>query len=318
MNYDIFNGDADGICSLHQLRLHQQIESTLVTGVKRDVNLLNKITPQEGDYITVLDLSLDTNRTSLIQALDKGALVYYFDHHYAGEIPKSKNLEVHIDTSGEICTSLIVNGFLNGAFSVWAAVGAYGDNFYLAAERVVKSYSFSKAQNELLKELGTMLNYNGYGVSLDDLYFHPEELYWLVHQYEDPFAFISEEKKYQVLIDGYKADMEQVSNITLNNTTKTTAVIQLPNAKWARRVSGVYGNKLARENPNRAHALLTELPDGGFRVSVRAPLTTRKNADILCRQFITGGGRSAAAGINHLNEVDYDSFIEKFITIYSQ
>jgi len=30
MNYDIFNSDADGICSLHQLRLYQQVESTLV------------------------------------------------------------------------------------------------------------------------------------------------------------------------------------------------------------------------------------------------------------------------------------------------
>jgi len=35
---DVFNGDADGICALHQLRLAEPVESTLVTGVKRDIN----------------------------------------------------------------------------------------------------------------------------------------------------------------------------------------------------------------------------------------------------------------------------------------
>jgi len=33
--YDVFNGDADGICALHQLRLAEPREATLVTGVKR-------------------------------------------------------------------------------------------------------------------------------------------------------------------------------------------------------------------------------------------------------------------------------------------
>ena len=65
-----------------------------------------------------------------------------------------------------------------------------------------------------------------------------------------------------------------------------------------------------------AHALLTELSDGGFRISVRAPLNTRQNADILCRQFETGGGRSAAAGINYLNNMDHDLFINKYIETY--
>ena len=31
MNYDVFNGDADGICALIQLRLAEPIKSTLVT-----------------------------------------------------------------------------------------------------------------------------------------------------------------------------------------------------------------------------------------------------------------------------------------------
>ena len=34
-DFDVFNGDADGICALQQLRLSRPLASTLVTGVKR-------------------------------------------------------------------------------------------------------------------------------------------------------------------------------------------------------------------------------------------------------------------------------------------
>jgi len=41
-SYDLFNGDADDICALIQLRLAEPKESTLVTGIKRDNKLLKK------------------------------------------------------------------------------------------------------------------------------------------------------------------------------------------------------------------------------------------------------------------------------------
>ena len=43
MKYDVFNGDADGICALHQLRLHAPADTQLVTGVERDVEHLSLI-----------------------------------------------------------------------------------------------------------------------------------------------------------------------------------------------------------------------------------------------------------------------------------
>lgn len=46
--YDIFNGDADGICALHQLRLAEPREATLVTGVKRDIRLLEQVAQVRG------------------------------------------------------------------------------------------------------------------------------------------------------------------------------------------------------------------------------------------------------------------------------
>ena len=58
MHYDVFNGDADGLCALLQLRLAEPIESTLITGVKRDIELLKRVTVHKNDVITVLDISL--------------------------------------------------------------------------------------------------------------------------------------------------------------------------------------------------------------------------------------------------------------------
>ena len=57
-HYDVFNGDADGICALHQLRLADPRESVLVTGVKRDINLVKRVSAETGDTVTVLDISL--------------------------------------------------------------------------------------------------------------------------------------------------------------------------------------------------------------------------------------------------------------------
>ena len=77
-------------------------------------------------------------------------------------------------------------------------------------------------------------------------------------------------------------------------------------------MSGVFANQLAQENPDRAHAMLTKNNDGGFLVSVRAPLNNKTGADELCRQFESGGGRKAAAGINHLPSEDYERFAQAF------
>ena len=44
--YDVFNGDADGICALHQLRLDEPRDAELVTGVKRDIGLVARINAQ--------------------------------------------------------------------------------------------------------------------------------------------------------------------------------------------------------------------------------------------------------------------------------
>ena len=67
--YDIFNGDADGICALHQLRLAIPREAHMVTGAKREIRLLERVRARAGDELTVLDVSLESNREGIVRAL---------------------------------------------------------------------------------------------------------------------------------------------------------------------------------------------------------------------------------------------------------
>ncbi|GAK84104.1 hypothetical protein JCM19238_1667 [Vibrio ponticus] len=76
MHYDVFNGDADGIISLLQLRLANPQHSQLVTGVKRDIQLLESLTLQSEDSLTVLDISMSRNQQGLLRALECGVKVF--------------------------------------------------------------------------------------------------------------------------------------------------------------------------------------------------------------------------------------------------
>jgi hypothetical protein len=312
-HFDVFNGDADGLCALQQLRLHTPIDdAVLVTGVKRDISLLQRVAGTAGDTITVLDISLDKNREDLKRLLDAGCAIDYFDHHFAGEIPQHEKLTTTIDTSPETCTSLLVNSTIKGSHRGWAVAGAFGDNFHDAARRTAEPMKLSGEQLAALCELGTCLNYNGYGTSLEDLHFHPETLARAMRPYRDPFDFIASEAAYGKLKEGYHDDMSRAAALKPVESDEKTALLIMPDEPWARRVSGVYGNLLARDNPRRAHAILTCMDNGDYRVSVRAPLDTKQGADRLCREFPSGGGRQAAAGINELPQERYDDFVDRF------
>jgi len=316
-NFDVFNGDADGICALHQLRLANPCPSTLITGVKRDISLLQQAQANAGDMVTVLDISLDKNRDALLHLLAQGAQVHYVDHHFAGDIPTSPQLKTHINTDANVCTSLLVNDELQGAYLPWAVTAAFGDNLFDAALKAATPLQLDDTQLQALQHLGTLINYNGYGTCLDDLYFPPAALYRAISPYKNPFDFIAESNVYQALNQGYVDDMKQAENLETHTQTLRTAIVMLPDAAWTRRVSGVYGNLLARQHPNRAHALITTLSDDSYRISVRAPLNNKTGADKLCMQFPTGGGRQAAAGINALPTNQLVSFIQRFQQQYS-
>ena len=305
--YDVFNGDADGICALHQLRLVEPQSSVLVTGTKREIALLERVEAQAGDALTVLDISLARNVGALQRLLARGATCRYFDHHFAGEAPAHPNLRTFIDTAPDTCTSLLVDRYLDGRQRRWAVVAAFGDNLAAAARRAAATLALEEAQLALLQELGESINYNAYGESVDDLNYPPADLYQTLSRYADPFEFISGEPVFDVLRAGRSDDLWCAGELRPTRETAGCALYVLPDAAWSRRVSGVFANRLARQHRERAHAVLTARP-GGFVVSVRAPLAAPRGADELGRQFEGGGGRQGAAGIDLLPESELDRF----------
>ena len=316
--YDIFNGDADGLCALQQLRLDKPRKTQLITGVKRDIALMKQVSAQIDDFLTVLDISFDKNRGAVESILAAGAKIRYFDHHFAGDIPELPGLDAHINTASNTCSSLIVDDYLEGRHRAWAVTGAFGDNMEASARTRAEGMGFSEAELLQLQELGTYLNYNGYGSDLSDLFFHPADLFRQIHPYANPLDFISESDTFTVLKNGYKEDMAKASSLSPDKADKSAAIFILPNEQWARRVSGVYGNQLATSSPTRAYAVLTQQKGGqAYTVSVRAPLDDLRDADTLCRQFATGGGRKGAAGINRLPIEEYPAFVDAFWKLYS-
>ncbi len=311
--FDVFNGDADGICSLIQLRLAEPVDSQLITGVKRDISLLQKVQGKKGDRVTVLDLSMAKNIGALNQLLDQNIDVFYVDHHLSGEIPKTPLLQAHINTSANICSALIVNQWLENAYPEWAICAAFGDNLLTSGYSLSKQIQLSSLHTEKLKNLGILLNYNGYGASVDDLRYHPADLFKQLLAFRSPLDFLqSDSPIFKRLESGFEQDMKKAQSIQPINSTNTTTAFILPNEKWARRVSGVYSNDLANSSPHRAHAVLTEKDNGNFLVSVRSPLNKKQGADELVSQFATGGGRKAAAGINDLEKEQLESFLQAF------
>ncbi|MGB3209093.1 MAG: acetyltransferase [Desulforhopalus sp.] len=317
MHYDIFNGDADGIFALHQYRLaNPQQNAQLITGVKRDIRLLSRLENLHNCRLTVFDISLDSNRSSLLQLLQQDNTVVYFDHHFAGQVAESASLQTFIDPSPDTCTSLIVDAKLGGRYSSWAICGAFGDNLHALANQRAKRLGLTEEQTTQLQELGELFNYNGYGSTIEDLHYHPSELYRAVSPHSNPFDFLDNSPEISTLRTGYSEDIEQVMQLKEMSTPGKNRIYTLPDTSWARRVTGVFSNIRAREKTAAAHAVITENKDKSLRISVRAPLDDRRDADTLCKLFPTGGGRAAAAGINSLPPDQFDQFVEKFLSIY--
>jgi hypothetical protein len=320
--YDIFNGDADGICALHQLRLSQPRDAELVTGVKRDNRLLARVHPAAGDELTVLDVSLAENREDLLRILAVGASCRYFDHHHAGAVPSDRLLEAHIDASDSVCTSLIVDRHLGGAHRAWAVVAAFGDNLAEPARHAARSLGIGKGDSETLRALGECLNYNAYGETIDDLHFHPADLYRRLQPYADPLEFAASAPEFASLRQAYADDMARSRAVAVEQIGPHCAAAFLPNEKWARRVMGVLANALALEHPHHAHAVLLE-KEGGYTVSLRAPQapapgTKVAGIDEIARLFPGGNGRAKAAGIPLLPASQTEALLDALRSAYDR
>ncbi len=156
-HYDVFNGDADGLCALHQLRLEAPRDAVLVTGTKRDIGLLARTPAQAGDTVTALDISAAENHDALVELLARGVAVEYFDHHHAGDLPAHPNLRAWIEPSALVCTGILVDRHLGGRQRPWAIVAAYGDNLRSSAEALGATLGLRPDALAPLRELGEAL-----------------------------------------------------------------------------------------------------------------------------------------------------------------
>lgn len=311
MNIDVCNGDADGLCAVVQWRLQYPEPASLVTGLKRDIELLKHVQAHPGDQVLVCDIALRRNRAPLQQLLDQGVAVRYFDHHSAGEIPVHPLLSAHIDTASNTCTSLLINHHLSQAFAPWAVVGAFGDNLGPQATRVAQQCGLSSADTARLQTLGEALNYNAYGHSEEDVFISPARLYAQLARYDHPLDFWAKESTGPALAAMRADDMALATALVPCHQTARVRIYQLPDAHWSRRVSGSFGNHLAAAQPAWAHALLTPSTAGTWVVSVRAPLVNPVGAAAFCERF-GGDGRAAAAGIDDLPNDQLQPFMEAF------
>ena len=315
--YDVFNGDADGILALVQLRLAEPKESTLITGVKRDISLLKQVDKSQATSVTVLDISMEKNIDALNDLLAANIPVSYTDHHRAGDIPSSSLLTANIDTDANTCTSLLVNQQLGGQFANWAIAAAFGDNMTASAVALAESVGLTQAQQEKLKAFGIYVNYNGYGRTVDDLHYKPDALFQLLVQHADPLTLVEQEDSvFARLEKAYQADMALAESAKVLADNDICKVVELADEAWARRVSGVFGNELANRSPNKAHAVVTQNADGTYTISLRTPLNNKQGASDICVQFPTGGGRAGAAGINNLPAEQLDLFIATLTDYY--
>ena len=308
--YDLFNGDADGLCALHQLRTVQPRDAVLLSGTKRDIALFDQLPQGRPLDVTALDISWDRNAHSAIQVLEAGGRVTYFDHHAAQTLVRHPRLQSHIDTSAQVCTSMLVDRHLKGAMHRWAIVAAYGDNLEAVADQMARAHGCTAGTRGALAQLGYLLNYNAYGESTEDLHFHPTQLYRSLHRFESPLDFIAKAYEYRRLLEGHADDQRAVHDLQPYASHPHACVYVLPDKPWARRLCGSLANQLVAGHGGQSVAVLTPRSDGHFLVNLRIGSASTRRADLFCSRYPAGGGRHAAGGIDRLPPGDVDHFIQ--------
>ena len=311
----LFNGDADGIISQHIAGLSGLRPDARVTGLKREIALLQRVSGDDGQDLYVFDISLDTNREALERLLENPTIrVFWYDHHEAGLIPTRPNLKTRIQNTRGTCTALLVHAAFPGADPRWAAMAAFGDNLPQAALALLAPLHLGPDEIETLREAGELINYNAHGETPADVLFQPLEVAGRMSAFRDPADFLRESGLIEPLRRQIREDEEKLAGLRPERAQEGAQLFKLPPEAWARRLGSTFASRLALQEPGRAVALMHLLHDGSFQVSIRAPRGRKDaaNASDLALEFPTGGGRALAAGINHLPADQAEAFARRF------
>jgi hypothetical protein len=314
----VFNGDADGIISQHLLALSGVAPATRITGLKREIHLLDRVSGADAVELYVFDINLASNRADLLRLLENpGTTVTWYDHHEPGDIPASPRLTAHIVNARGACTALLVHAAHPGD-PRWAAMAAFGDNVPEAAEALLRPLSPSPGETAALREAGELINYNAYGETPADVLFQPLAVAERMAPFSDPAAFLREGGLIGPLRAQLHEDERRMGGLSPVDARKGAALYALPGEAWARRLGSTFANRAALAQPDRAIAVLHPLRDGSFQVSLRAPRgrPDAPPASAFAAEFPSGGGRALAAGINRVEPGDVDAFARRFFEVY--
>ncbi len=320
----VFNGDADGLISQHLMALSGITPTLRITGLKREIVLLERISPPRNTNsifaVYVFDISLDANRTGLMRLLENsGIQVRWFDHHEAGALPDSPRLQARILNTRGTCTAMLVHGELKNSDARWAAMAAFGDNIPEAGDALLRPLKIPASEAALLREAGELLNYNAYGETNEDVLFHPLEVAERLSRFKDPLEFIRESGLFEPLREQLRKDESHAERLSPEAEKGFAKIYEFPAEPWARRIGATFANRAALKNPASAIAALHPLRDGSYQVSIRAPRSRQVAglASDLAREFPTGGGRALAAGINKLPKEEIPAFNRRFFEFYA-
>lgn len=297
-----------------QWRLHEPATTTLITGLKRDIELLQRV-PSSATDVVVCDIALARNREPLLRLLQAGARVRYFDHHMTGEPLSHPNLLLHVNQAPDVCSSLLVAQATDDLFGLWGVVGAFGDNLVQPAQALGERMGLDAAQLQALRRLGELINYNAYGDSVQDVMLPPEQMFARMVGNVDPLTMALSDRLVDRLDEQRHADLAAAEG-AVRWSSQQAAVYELPDGAAGRRIAGTLANTLARRDRQRAVAVMLPVPGEGaaqrrWRVSVRAPLDAPAGAGALCERF-GGSGRAGAGGVDALPDDRVDAFLADF------
>jgi len=270
--FSVCNGDADGLCSAVQWFMHEPSPATLVTGLKRELALLDRVDCGVGDEINIFDIAMSrkSHRTAALARSRRACAL--FDHHaVVTDVPASALFEARIDAGCDSCTSLLVDRRIGGACHGWALVGTYGDNLSERADQLAVEWGFDIGDRQRLRRMGEAIDYNAYGDRESDVHVAPARLYDIMTRYRDPRDMLAQE----AVVD----EIDALRRRTWTGRSRSRpldesqcSVLVLPDEPWSCRALGSVANELANaETAARPHGAKAP-PAGGFMVSVRAPL----------------------------------------------
>jgi hypothetical protein len=263
--YYVFNGDADGLCALQQLRLVEPGDATLVTGVKRDIGLLERVNAAGADAITVLDISLDRNRRLGCCAL--------FRPSYAGEVPEHPHFEPHIE---EISGSVPHTGRSPSTDASRGDRSAFGDGLPRVGAAMASAIDSIIHGGDIGEQsISTIMPGRTSPISHS-----PRRTANQMVPFEDPpISFGSRRRSH---------GWPQATGWCAGKCTAACAagaratIVVLQDEPWARRVIGVLANELARL-PRQRHCRTLAKARGGFVVGCARRRPARSARRVLSR-----------------------------------